>query len=358
MISINKTKGIFPFITVIPAQVGTQHAAIHVKVETHQGVIPEKSGIHSINRPASFFPSPWMGEGQGRGERLNHNRSFPPLRSLISILFIIGALISTAWTPGNAIAGTETSPDQKALSFAVSPDWVKAKLNKTPKPVIIDVRRPDEFAKYSIPQSINLPLYAIKTKLFLRNKQVILINEGFDYMMLAEEAQRLKQSGYSVSILYGGLNAWQKSGTDLSGDVFAQEEIAIVSAQSLYRQKAFSNLKIIDVSKKPVENFNNGLSTIYVPLENLSGYLITYYSQLRKASRKNTGEFQTLLIVNGRGSDYERIKQIVDKAEIQNVFYLTGGLLAYKQHIENVSLAMAPIEDRLVTKGACDSCVK
>ena len=329
----------------------------------HSSVILAKAGIHSINRPTSFSPSPSKGERRaypafhagGGGDNNYSKQSLPLLRTLISILFLS---ITVLGFSNQAFSEETVSIKSYDLSFAVSPDWVKAKLNKTSKPIIVDVRRSEEFEKYRIPQSINLPLYAIKTKLFLRNKHIILVNKGFAYSELEEEAQRLKQSGFVVSILYGGLNAWQKNNGELSGDVFAREDLDYASAQSLYREKEYSNIKIIDVSKKPIENSSNGLNKIHVSRENLAGYLSKYHSKIKKASQKNTDEVETLLIVNDSGSGYERIKQIVQKAKIQNVFYLTGGLHAYKQHIENVSLAMAPIEDRLVTKGACDSCVK
>ena len=115
------------------------------------------------------------------------------------------------------ISAQEGTSVHHLMSFAVTPDWVKAKLNKTPKPVIVDVRRPESFEKIRIPQSINLPLYAIKTKLFLRNKQVVLVNEGFDYMALAEEARKLKQSGYSVSNLIRGIKCLAEQQWEFAG---------------------------------------------------------------------------------------------------------------------------------------------
>ena len=51
------------------------------------------------------------------------------------------------------------------------------------------------FTEAHIPGSINMPLYAVKTKTFLKSVPVVLVNEGFRYAELESECRRLAERG-------------------------------------------------------------------------------------------------------------------------------------------------------------------
>ena len=76
-------------------------------------------------------------------------------------------------------------PKQHESSFAISPDAVLYKLKQKQKITLIDVRNPEDFARLHIPGSLNIPLYAVKTKVFLKSFPIVLINAGFHYSPLA-----------------------------------------------------------------------------------------------------------------------------------------------------------------------------
>jgi hypothetical protein len=46
------------------------------------------------------------------------------------------------------------------------------------KVLLIDVRRSSEYERFRIPGSLNLAPFAIKSKAFLKNKNIVLVNEG------------------------------------------------------------------------------------------------------------------------------------------------------------------------------------
>ena len=277
--------------------------------------------------------------------------------SLFLYSFIILIYFFTPGNHGSVFAETPLPSVQQDLSFAVSPGWVMAKLNQGPKPVIVDIRSPEDYEKLRIPQSMNLPLYAVKTKPYLRDRLIVLVNEGYVYAELAEEARKLKQKGFSAAILFGGLIAWDKNKGELVGDVFEISRMKGITPKIFYQEKELEQHLVVDLSIEDwAETKNISKNRVRIPIEKLEKYLSGDLSGTGKVSLEKANEFMTVLIVNERGSDCEKIEKIVENAKTQNVFFLKGGWLAYEQYVNDLQLASAPKEDRMVTRSACDSC--
>ena len=97
-------------------------------------------------------------------------------------------------------------------SLAISVEEVFYKLKRNQKLTLVDVRSKKDFERLHIPSSINIPLFAVKTKTYLKSARLVLVNEGFRYAELANECRRLTERGLKMSILDGGLPAWKHSG--------------------------------------------------------------------------------------------------------------------------------------------------
>ncbi len=110
---------------------------------------------------------------------------------------------------------------QHDVSMAISPDTVQYKLKQKQKITLIDVRNPEDFTRLHIPGSINIPLHAVKTKFVLKSFLIVLINDGFQYSLLATECLKLRDMGFKAFILDGGLYAWNRAESQLTGDLFA-----------------------------------------------------------------------------------------------------------------------------------------
>src|SRR5215831_18296946 len=77
-------------------------------------------------------------------------------------------------------------------------------------PVFLDVRSQHLFRLAHVPGAMNLPLFAIKGKAFLRTKELVLLNQGHSNRELLQEAERIQSLGFrSVRVLNGGMRAWQ-----------------------------------------------------------------------------------------------------------------------------------------------------
>lgn len=78
--------------------------------------------------------------------------------------------------------------------------------------LFIDVRNSHTFNEKHIPNSINIPLQLTATKAFLKNKDVILVGNGWNEPSLIQKCIQLKTKGFkSVKVLTGGIISWFKS---------------------------------------------------------------------------------------------------------------------------------------------------
>jgi rhodanese-related sulfurtransferase len=214
---------------------------------------------------------------------------------------------------------------------SVSVESALQKLKEKQDFILVDVRNPNEFEKFRIPSSVNIPLFALKTKTFFKSKPLVLVNEGHGYKQLTEECAILSEAGFSVSVLDGGLYQWRRKGGPLEGDVFAQRELNEISAQTFFAAKAYENWMVIDVSKSgktEPDIGNKDVRRTHIPFGSDSKEFI---SKLKSATKNHSEkEFASVIICDEKGRIYEEIERQIQIAGMQNVLYLKGGLEAYK----------------------------
>ncbi len=74
--------------------------------------------------------------------------------------------------------------------------------------VLVDLRTPDKYAEYTLPEAENIPLVELPNSDLLRNQKIILFSD--DEVAAAQGWFILKAKKYnSVYILEGGLNGWK-----------------------------------------------------------------------------------------------------------------------------------------------------
>ena len=212
---------------------------------------------------------------------------------------------------------------------SVSVESVLQKLKGKQDLVIVDVRNAKEFEKFRIPSSVNIPLFALKTKTFLKSKPLVLVNEGHTYKQLREQCAILSEAGFNVSILDGGLYQWRRKGGPLEGDVFAQRELSEISPQTFFAGKGYENWMVVDVSGSgKTESDLKNLPRTYIAFSNGSKEFI---SKLKSATKNHSEkEFASVIICDEKGEIYEEIERQLQIAGVQNVLYLKGGLEGYK----------------------------
>ena len=212
---------------------------------------------------------------------------------------------------------------------SISVESVLQKLKEKQDLVLIDVRNAKEFEKFRIPGSVSIPLFALKTKTFLKSKPLVLVNEGHTYKQLREQCAILSEAGFSAFVLDGGLYQWKRKGGPLEGDVFAQRELNEISPQAFFAGKGYENWMVIDVSRsgKTGADVKNPAQT-HIAFSNGSKEFI---SKLKSATKSHSEkEFASVIICDEKGEIYEEIERQLQIAAVQNVLYLKGGLEGYR----------------------------
>jgi rhodanese-related sulfurtransferase len=260
----------------------------------------------------------------------------------LNLLFTTGTL-HRAYSSNKGITPKESKKEQKELgnnyftgklkkrnpALTIAADSVLQQFKEKQDVILIDVRSSSEYNKFRIPGSIDIPLFAIKTKTFLKSKPLILINEGYSYSNLEQECLILRKSGFKASVLNGGLYQWKQKGGLLEGDVFAQRELNRILPQNFVTEKNYENWIVVDISQEESPEARYlfpGVS--YIPYSNDSGQFISKFKSL--VNKQTKGPFLSFLIYNAHGENYDKIEALLQKSEISNVFFLKGGLEAYK----------------------------
>ena len=247
-------------------------------------------------------------------------------------------------------------PKQYESSFAISPDAVLYKLKQKQKITFVDVRNPEDFARLHIPGSLNIPLYAVKTKVFLKSFPIVLVNAGFHYTPLEAKCRKLKDIGFKVFILDGGLPAWKRKGSPLVGDLFALAEMQAVSPQVFFRGKDCENTLVIDISPVQTE-----LSRQLIPYSRhipVSAEPSEWFRKLSRiiANHKNQ-PLLSVVVFNETGDGYDQTNKIIAGLDV-NISYLQSGVAGYKRYLEDLLLSWLPRDSRIKTNKKCKSCVK
>jgi len=247
-------------------------------------------------------------------------------------------------------------PKQYESSFAISPDAVLYKLKQKQEINLVDVRNPGDFARLHIPGSLNIALYAVKTKVFLKSFPIVLINAGFHYSPLAAECRKLRDMGFKVFILDGGLPAWKRKGSPLVGDLFVLAEMKSVSPHVFFQEKDFENTLVIDIAPVQTE-----LSRQLIPYSRhipVSAEPSEWFRKLNRiiAEHKNQ-PFLSVVVFNETGHGYDQSNNIFAGLNV-NISYLKSGVAGYKRYLEDLLLSWLPRDSRIKTNRKCKSCVK
>lgn len=237
-------------------------------------------------------------------------------------------------------------------SLAISVEAVLYRLKRNQPLTLVDVRRQQDFDRLHIPGSINIPLYAVKTKTYLKPVRVVLVNQGFNYAELQAECRRLGERGFSVSILDGGLPAWKRKGGQLIGDLFALEDMKTVSSRVFFQAKDDESTEVVDISR-----IRSDASTrlfpyaTHIPILHETNRAI---SELKRLNRKNR-PLPSIVIFDENGEQYERAEKILSRMGIDS-FYLQGGAAAYQKYLDGLLLSWKPRDNRMKTVGKCKPC--
>jgi rhodanese-related sulfurtransferase len=282
---------------------------------------------------------------------------------IILSLIAVTAIISTGFSaniPAAETVPTSKIPDELIArkikkhdpSLAISVEPVLYKIRQNQQFTLVDVRSKPDFERLHIPGSVNIPLYALKTKTYLKSAPVVLVNEGFRYTDLQNECRRLMEQSFKVSILNGGLPSWKRKGGKLVGDLFALDDMKAVSPHIFFREKNYENTLVVDISPTRSEASIRLIPYAkHIPVLEDNDASAAKFKKLITKNRP----FQSIIIFNETGEQYEKAEKIMSRMGIE-AFNLQGGVAGYQNYLEGLLLSWKPRDSRMKTVSNCKPC--
>jgi len=273
---------------------------------------------------------------------------------LLILLFAGNSLAADVKT--SKVSGKPPTAEMKKsdTGYVVSAEAVLKNIRDKQDVVLVDIRNKAEFEKFRIPDSINIPLFAVKTKDFLKSKSLILINEGYNQTQLRQACEELNAAGFRASFIYGGLNAWKENRGLIEGDPFAQQELNKIKPLDFLAEKDDDNRIIIDVSSSDTKNNRSLLpKSLHIPYQKDENNFVSAFQ--RELAKQKDKPFSSVLIVSQNGDQYENIQKAVRKADVKNVFFLRGGIEAYQKFSDEQKVIRQEKDASVKTK-KCSRC--
>ncbi len=218
---------------------------------------------------------------------------------------------------------------------------------------LVDVRDAGAFERVSLPGSLNIPLFAVKTKTYLRSQALILLDVGYSPGLLQAACEDLRRLGFEAWFLMGGVAAMKASGETLAGDVFARQSVNRVPAAQWLADDCPSCWLVVDASAVEHAPTMPGVQQLWLPFDATTPH--EFVSGLSGAVSRVSGPGGDglLLIVTEDGQEYADIERRLQREGLPPVFFLEGGIAAY-QHA--IARRQQMLQGRQATPTPCAPC--
>jgi rhodanese-related sulfurtransferase len=311
-------------------------------------VIPTCPCVSILSYPVSV-PAGQSGElvvqvhatGLGQTQQLilvsTRGSSDGALRYLISGNFQGGAMRSNAETQQLELFTKLLSRKVKEMNrnLLLPPSSLSAGNKTKDEFTFIDIRSEAAYQRYHIKGSLNIPLYTIKTKSFLRDGKIVLFNDGYAYSELETEAERLRKAGYRAWIMTGGIHGWQAAGLPLEGTSQDYQSLSMVPPEAFCAEKDYDHWTIADIS---TDGGGDGVRLIpyAVRIPELRSKA-TFAAAWRTLTEKmRNAPPQQILIFSADGTGYEEMRNVIAESRVPiqtPIYYLSGGAAAYREFL-------------------------
>jgi len=240
------------------------------------------------------------------------------------------------------------------LNKFVSYTQIQHMLKKSQKYIFVDIRSKSDYKRIRIPKSINIQLYALKTKQYLKNKNIILANEGVGIKRLLIMAEQLELSGFhSIKILKNGLNSWHKSGGQLEGSVFEFKQLNRITPKDFFQDKDYKDIIVIEILKKnqlPSSLINNSFH--FTITANYEKNLFEINKLISKYFQNSL--YFVIICENIKFVNY--IEKNINPLFSQSIFYMDKGIEVYKNFLQDQASIIDGNSRKKMKKGFCKTC--
>lgn len=257
--------------------------------------------------------------------------------SLISSIGIVVASSQLTLFSPEAIEKVVISPEE--LQVQRDHDWL-----------LIDVRPQKEFERFHLRNSLNIPIHVLKTKPFLKNRNVVLINARHHYLLVAT-AIALQQFGFSnTKVLQGGLLGWKKQGGDLEGDYFSYQYLDELPTREYQLLKHEGSWQIFVLTNQRATDTSvfGTIAQIHITSD-----VDVIIKSIEQPNENSIITDYDILIVTEDGRGYQNIRRLLEGSKAPMVYYLQGGVKGYEKYIQEQATLNKPQGEKHPLCGTC-----
>ncbi|MEE9343694.1 MAG: rhodanese-like domain-containing protein [Gammaproteobacteria bacterium] len=206
-------------------------------------------------------------------------------------------------------------------------DW------KNNRITLVDVRNKAEYASHRIPGAVNIPLFAVKQKSFLRHRAVVLLNEGRTHVELLSTCKALMADGFdNVKVLDGGIHSWITMSGPVDGNKAALAHHRVITPPEFVSALPERQWVVIllDDQKKSTFVSLAGHKVIEYPgdMDQLVNVLVNAFKKNEQGDTRNA-----VLLANRQGKNYQAITALLKEHAVSHTFLLAGGTEAYQGYL-------------------------
>ena len=221
---------------------------------------------------------------------------------------------------------------------------------------LIDVRDSVSYRRDHIAESVNMPVSSIKTKLFLKEKNILLIGEAYDKVSIVHSCKNLRTSGYpNVKVIESGFTSLIDISKNRVPDQNKIRPLKLDSNKLIYESR-YEPWIIFDLSLLESSSLDKYFDIIY----KLKSYpdsdrLNEIVKSIDKFSEP--GFTPSFIVIDNDGKGYIEFKkwlQNIDaKIIAENGYYLEGGLLAFNKFVKKQEIILSKQEIVLTKPRGC-----
>ena len=234
---------------------------------------------------------------------------------------------------------TETIKDLRVPNiseFIIGVSDLRDSIKQRSPIILIDTRSKEKFEKARIPGSLHMELYSIKTKGFLKEKDVVIVDDGFRLFAPLNECIRLKkEAGFkSVRVLYGGIQTWIDCGGKIEGiNARFPAKHTFKEPLLLFEERDMADWVVLDLfgEKERIKRLFPKWTVVSIHSLKDTNRIKKSLEKAINSTRKKKGNLiRYLVFLNGRGS-----KDILSKADGDHlVFAYEGTLSSYESFLK------------------------
>lgn len=208
----------------------------------------------------------------------------------------------------------------------------------------VDVRSVDDFSRHHVPGSINISPNELKTKTFLKDRPLVLVDTGHAEGPSIVTCEELRRLGFSnVKVLSGGLYGWHETFGNLEGSGHP-DELRLVephTVDALLGDPDWLVVEVLPAAVKPAEFVLDHPSVLRLDASKQT------IAAIEKAASQS--EAKRVLIAGGSELSTSAATHVAGR----DVFYIAGGRAAYRDHLHRQAAIAGKKQFVLQSEASC-----